>query len=340
VLADLLAIRADDAPSSDHKITTHVREVLDWDLRLTGSLVDVRTTEQVVHLTGTVGTAADQARVIAIAYQAGATRVDARDLVVAYWALRREIRPEKFAPRADEDVAQAVRDTCGYDPRVLATSLQVRVREGVVLLFGTVSTLRAKHAAEQDARNVVGVSDVHNLLRVRPTESVPDAAIRQATEEALARDPYVGWVDFTVRVQQGSVQLGGLVDSIFEQQQAENIAAGVNGAVEVDNQIEAAGKAPYWATNPHSDKALAEHIRRLYFWSASLYDQEVAVQVANGRVTLSGTVVSAADRQQAAFDAYEAGAREVNNHLRITAAAMPHSRSETTLTEAPHSVCQ
>ncbi|GAB3639325.1 BON domain-containing protein [Hymenobacter arcticus] len=297
--------------------------------------VDVRTNDRVVHLSGTVGTAAERAQVVAVAYQAGATRVDARDLFVAYWAISSNLRREKFAQRSDEAIAQAVLDTFRYDPRVLSYQPVVVVQNGVVTLTGEVSSLRAKQSAERDARHVVGVWSVHNLLKVRTRWFTPDAVVRQSVLDALARDPFVGIFGFEVRVLNGRAHLHGQVGSHFEQAQAAEVASGVNGVAEVENDVRVQGSTGFagppaaWypgalhpTAHPNSDFALAERIRTLYFWSASLHNQDVAVLVENGRVTLTGTVDTWLDREQAAFDAYEAGAQRVTNEIFLAASKL------------------
>lgn len=330
-VADVLVIRGGEIVNSDAEITTQIQELLDWDIRANGPLVQVRTTEQVVHLAGTMGTHAEKNRLVALAYQAGAARVDARDLFMAYWALGREIHREQFAPQPDEAIARAVRDTLRLNPRVRAAETLVQVLDGVVTLAGTVSNLRTKQHAEQDARHVVGVSNVHNLLKVRPARLVPDEDIGQSIIAAWARDPYVGQFAFQVQVHGGQVLLTGLVSTPVEVEQAGDVAAGVSGVVDVNNRLEVTsldaedGSITSFLGQDKTglDHALAERIRARYCWSASLHDQEVEVHVANGRATLSGTVDTWLDRQHAAQAAHEAGSREVNNHLRVLSAALP-----------------
>ncbi|AMR25559.1 hypothetical protein A0257_23000 (plasmid) [Hymenobacter psoromatis] len=331
LVADELTIRWGEIQNSDEEISAQIRELLAWDIRVLSDQVGVRTTDRVVHLSGTVGTAAERAQVVAVAYQAGARRVDARDLFVAYWAQSPELRREKFVQRSDADLAQAVLATFRYDPRVLDYQPTVVVHDGLVTLTGQVSSLRAKQSAEQDARHVVGVWNVHNLLKVRTRWFTPDAEVRQAILDALARDPYVSIFEFQVRVTNGRAHLDGLVNSHFEQAQAAEVASGVNGVAEVENGVRvlpSAGQAgcyPYPgalrpAAYPNADFALAERIRGLYFWSASLHNQDVEVLVENGRATLTGTVATWLDREQAAFDAYEAGAQRVDNDLLLSTA--------------------
>ena len=112
------------------------------------------------------------------------------------------------------------------------------------------------------------------------------------------------------------------------------MAAGVAGVAVVENNVRVLGSPSFggppaaWypgalrpAAHPNSDFALAERIRTQFFWSASLHNQEIEVLVENGRATLTGTVETWLDRDQAAYDAYEAGATFVDNDLLLSTAS-------------------
>ena len=320
---DDLVIGWGEVQNSDEEITTQIRELLDWDIRVHSALVDIQTNDRVVNLSGTVGSAAEKAQVVATAYQAGANHVDDRDLFVAYWAQSPELRRSKYAARSDEGIAKAVRDTFRFDPRVLSYQPTVLVHNGIVTLSGAVSNLRAKQDAERDARDVVGVWDVQNLLKVRANRFIPDLNIISSIKDALARDPYLGFFDFSVHVRNGKASLYGQVSSHFEQEQAGAVASGVNGVSDLDNWVSVAASPGFdgfqvHARKPNADFALAERIRSRYFWSASLHNQGVEVAVEKGRATLTGTVDTWLDRDQAAYDAYSAGARYVDNDLLVS----------------------
>ena len=322
---DDLVIRWGEVQNSDDEITTQIRELLDWDIRVHSALIEIRTYDRVVHLSGTVGSAAEKAQVIATANQAGASRVEARDLFVAYWAQSPELRRHKYADRSDEDIAAAVRAAFLYDPRVLSYQTTVLVHNGIVTLSGAVSNLRAKREAERDARDVVGVWDVNNLLKVRTTRFIPDLHITHSIEQALARNPYVGLFDFSVYVRNGKASLYGQVGSHFEHQQAGEVASGVNGVADLDNWVTVAASPGFdgfqlYAPKLNADFALAERIRTRWFWSSSLHNQDIEVLVEKGRATLTGTVDTWLDREQAAYDAYNVGARYVDNELVVSTA--------------------
>jgi osmotically-inducible protein OsmY len=306
VVAEQLMVSGGTSLNSDAEITSQIREWLDWDVRVNGALVAVRTHEQVVHLSGTVGSAAEKYRLIGRAYRNGATRVDARDLFVAYWALGREIQREKFAPKTDVAIRAAVRAALRFNPRVRSAETLVQVLDGVVTLAGTVGNLRTRQDAEQDARHVVGVANVHNLLKVRPAQLISDQDLRQTITAALARDPYVGHRVFGVQVHGGQALLTGRVDTHFEREHAGEVASGVCGVVNVNNQLDVVGAAA--ATGPelsllNSGQSLAARTRTGYCCSAGLPDQAVPVRVVHGRATRTGTVDTWSDRQRAGLPA-------------------------------------
>ncbi|WP_166648028.1 BON domain-containing protein [Hymenobacter sp. UV11] len=329
-----LVVRGGPLSNSDAEITTQIQAFLAWDIRVVSTRVQVLTIDGVVYLTGTVGSAAEHDQVVATAYVAGARCVKAAELHVAYWAQDPALSRQKFTPKADADVAQAIQDAFRYDPRLDALLPTVQVRAGVVTLLGTLSNLRARQAAEQDARNVVGTWEVYNLLKVRSARPEPDAHILAQVQAALLHDPHVSRRGFTVQVANGRVQLSGVVPDHFDRERAADVAAGINGVVEVVNHVHLVA-APGAQVAPITgekvpvtqallsrealDDQLAQRLHQHYRWSALLHDQPIDLGVRAGRVTLSGTVASWLARQQAVTEAYACGATDVNNHLRVSA---------------------
>jgi osmotically-inducible protein OsmY len=331
---DRINVRGGDVAYSDSEISAQLRAMLEWDIRIKNHLVSIQTDHGVVQVSGTVGTVAERDHLVTLAYLVGASRVDTSELEIAEWALDRPLRQARFGTKADDDVAQAVRDALRYDPRVRASDepLQVQVGDGVVMLAGTVDSLTAKRAAEQDADNVVGVQEVHNLLLVRAYYPSPDATIQQLVKAALANDTFVGHYSFTVNVSNGKVQLYGTVDSHSDQQQAAEVAAGVNGVVDLVNNVQVSSRPAHFEPTSNTmvvgyvhspvgsmepDHLLEQRIRNHYYWSSLLHNQDIDIMVHQGRVTLTGTVETQLERKSAANEAYACGARDVNNHLYI-----------------------
>lgn len=75
-------------------------------------------------------------------------------------------RGPKNYQRSDERIREEVCERLTMDHDVDASDIEVTVREGVVLLDGTVNERHAKRITEDICESVRGVKDVQNNLRV------------------------------------------------------------------------------------------------------------------------------------------------------------------------------
>lgn len=321
---------------TDLDVAHDVREALRWNALVDHALIEVQVEDGAVRLSGTVGSAAESREATATAWTLGVTSVDASDLSVERWARDDDLRKGKYAAVDDEEVRRAIEAALAEDPRVGPSAVRASVSDGTVTLRGVVEDLRAKRAAEQDARNTVGVALVSNLLKVRPEHEREDGTIETDVREALLRDPYVERYEVTVDAHDGTVYLLGSVDSFFEKAQAADVAARVAGVTRVANNL-TVDDSPY-AFDPYvddwniydfewyrhapsysytSDTALEKAIEDEIFWSPFVDGDEVRVDVVNGVATLSGSVDSWMESGAARDNAYEAGATYVRNLLRV-----------------------
>jgi len=69
-------------------------------------------------------------------------------------------------------------------------------------------------------------------------EYIDDSSITVKVKSAFVKDPVVGAMDVSVETFKGVVQLSGFVNTVTEKQQAEAIAARVNGVTRVQNNIQ------------------------------------------------------------------------------------------------------
>ena len=72
--------------------------------------------------------------------------------------------------RSDERIQEELSDRLTADPDIDASEMTVTVRQGEVTLEGSVCERSMKHAAEDLAEEISGVSEVHNRLRVERRE--------------------------------------------------------------------------------------------------------------------------------------------------------------------------
>lgn len=328
-----------ESERSDLEIENEVVQRMRWDLLVDAGLIDVDVQDGAVTLSGTVGSAAERSRAYLDAWVAGVKSVSHDDLEVKWWARDPELRDDRDVVESDEAIAQAILDAARYDPRVAPFTIEPRVSAGIVTLGGTVNNLEARQAAEQLARNTLGVVDVRNEIEVRVEQPVPNDSLRTQVSRALARNPVTESHEIQVQVSQGAVTLRGTVDSYFEKLEAENTVEGVRGVVEVKNQLEVASTPhafvfdpylhPYDALPPESasqyvprapaksDAEIREDIQNELLWSPFVDVDEITVSVMNGRATLTGTVDSWRESRAATENAFEGGAIAVVNRLDV-----------------------
>jgi osmotically-inducible protein OsmY len=199
-----------------------------------------------------------------------------------------------YVSRSDKEVERAIRDALLYDPRVFTFNPEVEVNKGVVILTGVVDNLKAKKAAEEDAKHTAGVWRVRNHLRVRPKTQPGDAQLARRVWDAISRDPFVERHDISVSVIHGKVYLYGTVDSFSERRVAEDLASRVKGVVEVENRLVVGDTLPDGGEK--SDWEIKEDIQSELSWDPFVDSDEVTVTVSDGVVTLTGTVYNWTER--------------------------------------------
>jgi osmotically-inducible protein OsmY len=240
----------------------------------------------------------------------GVKSVDAEKLKVEAWR-RDEMRRKGGMRASDADIKQAVKNAFFYDPRVYSFNPNISVRYGVVTLTGTVDNAKAKSAAEDDARNTVGVWNVRNYIRVWP-KAVNSEQLVENVERALLFDPWVDRWQVIVSGSNGTVYLDGTVDSFYERARAEDVASRVNGVGTVYNYIDVEPPDSTWLK---SDWEIERDINQQMTWSPFVDANEVNVSVEDGVATITGTVQDWSERHAAAQNAIDGGALAVRNHL-------------------------
>lgn len=327
---------------SDAEIKSEIEESLRWNTLVDDGLIQVETTDGAVTLTGTVGSAWEKNRARQEAWVAGVKAVNDDGLEVAVWARDERMRRTKFVTRGDDEIRDAVQAALRQDPRVASFGVRVAVDGGNVTLRGTVDNLTARRAAAIDARNTVGVWEVDNRLRVRPSTTLDSSSIEKNIRAALGRDPFVDRFEVSVTVRNGVAYLHGDVDTSFERAQAEDVAGNINGVVRVVNNLDVQSDRlltydPYidpwpihdyhWYSYPwyshrwvmpfETDAEIREEVYDELWWSPFVDANEVTVVVDDGVATLTGTVDTWSERDAAIENAYEGGAARVINNLRI-----------------------
>lgn len=215
----------------------------------------------------------------------------------------------------NQEIKTRVIDQLKWDDRVDASDIGVTIDDGYTRLDGSVTSYRAKMAAEDDARSVLGTRKIDNQLQVQlpPTITAPtDSEITANVKNALLWNPYIDSEKINVSVTGGTVTLSGTVDAYWKKFQAEDDAYWVIGVLDIINEIAVVPSQRF------RDEAIAQAIERALERSINVNVNDVTVEVSDGVVTLSGMVPTWAAWRAAYNSAmYTSGVIDVIDQLAI-----------------------
>jgi osmotically-inducible protein OsmY len=117
--------------------------------------------------------------------------------------------PAIAAASDDVTIRQAIERAAAQDTRLEGTHVSVRVRDGEVILFGSVRLYLQKMIFERLAWRTMGVTEVDSEIRVEPILPLPPAAIERAVRRIIKDHARFHGSSLSVRVADGHVHIAG-----------------------------------------------------------------------------------------------------------------------------------
>ena len=210
----------------------------------------------------------------------------------------------------DTQIREAVLRQLEWEPEVSQDQIGVGVTEGVVALTGQVKTYAGKIAAERTVKRVYGVKAIANNLQVTPVGVRTDTEIATGAVHALEAHVNVPADRITVTVRDGWLTLEGSVDWMFQKESAENAVQYLGGVRGIANRITL---IPILCS-----AEIKEKIEEALLRNATVEANRIKVEVHDDVATLSGTVDSWGEKEEAERVAWAApGISRVINKIVI-----------------------
>ena len=216
--------------------------------------------------------------------------------------------------KTDAQLQKDVMDEIKWEPSATASQIGVSAANGVVTLNGTVATYAEKWAVERAAQRVQGVKGIAEEITVKLSgpHARTDAEIAEAAVSALKRHVWVP-DDVQVMVAQGWVTLKGHANWEYQRTAAREAVCFMPGVKGVANDITLKPAAKPSAVKDAIEKALVRN--------AEIDAGKVNVTADGGTVTLSGSVRSWGEKDDAGTAAWNApGVNSVRNDIKVVCA--------------------
>lgn len=209
----------------DITVRRHVLDELDYAPMIDAAQIGVTVENGIVTLSGHVRTYAERGV---------AERLTRRVRGVRAVVERIEVRPPEDAPVGDEALAERCAEVLAWDAHIPEQAVSLKVERGCVTLEGSVPHYHQKSAIDRALRRLAGVTDIVNLIAVKPPVSPKE--VRRRIAAALrrsSRDPDT----IQVGVEGDTVTLDGCVDVWSEREIAERAAWSAPGVRAVKDRL-------------------------------------------------------------------------------------------------------
>jgi len=186
-----------------------------------------------------------------------------------------------------------VQDAIKWEPLLNAAEIGVTVKDGVVTLTGTVDSFTKKMEAEDAAKKVVGVKAVVEKIAIKLAHwgKTTDAEIAAEVLRALKWNWKVPNNKVKVKVEDGWITLEGDLHWNYQREAAKNAIQNLMGVTGVTNNIKIQSENDDSIEKMNIESALRRN------WSVN--DDDIHVEVSGTTVTLTGTVKSWYQRDEA-----------------------------------------
>ncbi len=214
--------------------------------------------------------------------------------------------------KTNEQLQKDVQEAIKWEPLLHPAEIGVTAADGVVSLTGTVDSFAKKKQAENAARNVAGVKVLVENIQVKLPDSKAKTDVEIGAEiiSAFTSNVIIPQDKIKVKVENGWVDLDGELPWDYQREITENAIQFLPGIKGIFNNI---------TINPDTNdtvskkKKVEEALKR-----SAVDEREITVSVSGTTVTLTGTVHSWQQKEEAGRIAWKTpGIKHLKNKLEV-----------------------
>ncbi|MBP1223030.1 BON domain-containing protein [Flavobacterium sp. 1355] len=150
---------------------------------------------------------------------------------------------EKSAAVSDQHIAEELVSHFKEDHIVPKNSVTITVEKGLVTLDGILAWNFQRDIAQELVENQVGIRGVINNIKLKKEHC--DQVEKELLQKALQRHWAFDMDEINIQVAGATVQLSGMVGSLFQKEEAERIAYKTPGVIKVVNHLKVNLELPY-----------------------------------------------------------------------------------------------
>jgi len=296
----------------DKDIALAIEEELLADEGVPAHLIDVETKEGIAILSGVTNTLQARDRASEITETIRGVRAVVNQIAV------------KPTPRGDKEIYEDISKALFFDPATHAYPIDIAVEDGIVTLTGTVDSWQKKELSGWVVKGVKGIRELHNEIIVEPKTQRPDIEIENEIKRRMELDVWIDDALINVEVNDGAVELSGVVGSAIERTRAylDAWVEGVNSVnsrrLKVDERRDRSEMRQENKFALRTDQEIKWAIEGAFLYDPRILSFNPQVGVNNGIVTLTGVVDNLQSKKAAEQDAGNTiGVWQVKNYLKV-----------------------
>lgn len=211
---------------TNNQLYTDIMEKLEFEPTIDASKITVAVHDGVVTLGGTVGNYVEKRAVERAINSLHHVKGIANEL---------EVNLLESFRRSDVDIAKAVIDSLAWHIMVPHERIKVKVEKGRVTLSGEVDWKFQAKNAEKAARNIIGVTDINNHIKIKP--KIVEHDVEEKIVREFKRNAEIDARNIRIKALRDKVILKGSVHSWMEAQEAARAAWAVPGVTDIENHL-------------------------------------------------------------------------------------------------------